>query len=84
MTARRCRVYDHCDGRPAVAELLTVYKDGGIGLEYYCPKCLALARSDAEATKHTRTFRVRGDGLGIVSYERITWLTTLVDGEVPA
>ena len=76
--SKRCIIYDHCDGRPAVAEVVTTYTDGGVSVYCYCPKCLALARFDTSSTKR------RKDGSHIVRGERVTWLTTLVNGEVPA
>lgn len=81
MSRRLCQNYDLCDydaKRPAVVELVTRYMDGQIAVAHYCVPCAHLCRIDTEKLKRN------GSSIAPIRSERVTWLTTLIDGEVPA
>lgn len=89
---RLCENYDLCecdDPRPAVVEVVDVYRTPGhdewtVAVHHYCLPCARLDAADS--AKLRRSMRQRGDGVTngvVVRPTRWTWLTTLVNGEVP-
>lgn len=81
----RCTVYD-CDGSPralAVVEVVQRFKPHGepeeVSVNRYCTFCLHLSgHDDHKARKRPHAYP------GHYRRRRCTWLTTTVNGEVPA
>lgn len=77
---RLCQNYDLCDfdaKRPAVVELVTRYMDDHISVAHYCLPCAQLCRLDTEKLKRN------GSAIAPIRSERVTWMTTLLNGQVP-
>lgn len=90
----RCHNYDVCGGeRPVVCEVTTTHKEVYHGsasgpkpskwtvhVSLYCVPCMHLCRQDTEIGRRRGPPWMSG---AVYRRERVTWLTTLVNGEVP-
>lgn len=91
----KCTNYDVCGGtNPAVVEVVETYRCEGMpacmahaAVNRYCVPCFLLDMQDTgslrrSARRHGRSPRVYAGSVN--GRPRKTWLTTLVNGEVPA